>query len=124
MVITGSFVFFFLVLLFLNPVLTLEIIHKTKTTKVCMWLSNLFWEHKIKTIKQILYPGLFVNELKKTIKLLTFDVERMVNESNYFDLILGGQKPYLDKADLGYIEKHDNYLFKFPFKLFEPCQLS
>ena len=37
----------------------------------------------------------------------------------------GGQKTYLDKAELRYVEKNDdNFLFEFLFKLFELCQLS
>ena len=59
-----------------------------------------------------------------TVKLLTSYLESMVSGSKHFDLILRGEKPYLDKADFDYVEKNDNYLFKFSFKLFEHCPLS
>ena len=48
-----------------------------------------------------------VSELQKTVKLLKSDLEKMVNGSKNLDLMLGGQKPYLDKTGLGF-EKRDD----------------
>ena len=48
-----------------------------------------------------------VSELQKTVKLLKSNLEKMVNGSKNLDMMLGGQKPYLDKTGLGF-EKEDD----------------
>ena len=48
-----------------------------------------------------------VSKLQKTVKLLKFDLENMVNGSKNLDLILGSQRPYFEKLGLGYEKKED-----------------
>ena len=49
-----------------------------------------------------------ISELQKTVKLLKSDLEKMVNGSKNLDIILGGQRPYLDKTRLGFEKEEDN----------------
>ena len=51
-----------------------------------------------------------VFELKKTMKLLIFSFEEMFNGSKNMDLMLVGQRLYLDKVSLSYIEMIRNRL--------------
>ena len=46
-----------------------------------------------------------VSELQNLVKLLKSDLEKMVNGLKNLNLILGGQKPYLDKTGLGCVEE-------------------
>ena len=46
-----------------------------------------------------------VSKLQNLVKLLKSDLEKMVNGSKNLDLMLGGQKPYLEKTRLGYKEE-------------------
>ena len=46
-----------------------------------------------------------VSKLQNLVKLLKSDLGKMVNGSKNLDLMLGGQKQYLDKTGLGYVEE-------------------
>ena len=46
-----------------------------------------------------------VSDLQNLVKLLKSDLEKIVNGSKNLDLMLGGQKPYLNKIRLGYEEE-------------------
>ena len=43
-------------------------------------------------------------KLKKIIKLLTSNLDKMVNGTKNLDMMLGGQRPYPDKTSLDYVE--------------------
>ena len=40
--------------------------------------------------------------LQKIVKLLKYDLEKMINGSKNLDLMLGSQRPYFEKSSLGY----------------------
>ena len=46
-------------------------------------------------------------ELQKIVKLLRYDLEKMVNGSKNLDLMLGSQRPYFERSKLGN-EKEEN----------------
>ena len=48
-----------------------------------------------------------VSELHKTIKLLKLDLAKMFSGSKNLDMMLGGQKLYLDKTGLGFEKESD-----------------
>ena len=48
-----------------------------------------------------------ISELQNLVRLLKYDLEKMVNSSKNLDLMLGGQKPYLDKIGLGFGKEDD-----------------
>ena len=49
----------------------------------------------------------YVFELQTTIKLLKSNLEKMINDFKNLDMMLGGQRPYLDKIGLGFEKKED-----------------
>ena len=53
-----------------------------------------------------------VSELQKIVKLLKSDLEKIVNGSKNLDLMLSGQKPYLDKTGLGFEKEDEEQSFK------------
>ena len=46
-----------------------------------------------------------VSELQKIVKLLKYDLEKMVKGSKNLELMLGSQRPYFEKSRLGYRKK-------------------
>ena len=58
---------------------------------------------KVSEISQKTSSNVF--ELHNLVKLLKSDIDKMVNGSKNIDLMLGGQKPYLDKTGLGYVKE-------------------
>ena len=46
-------------------------------------------------------------ELQKTVKFLKSDLEKMVNGSKNLGLMLGSQRPYVDKIGLGFEKEED-----------------
>ena len=55
-----------------------------------------------------------ISKLQNLVKLLKSDLERMVNGLKILNLILGSQKPYLDKTRLGYVEEENEISSKDP----------
>ena len=51
-------------------------------------------------------------ELQKIVKLLKFDIEKMVNSSKNLDLMLGNQRPCFEKSSLRYEKKENKEQFK------------
>ena len=57
------------------------------------------------------------------MKLLIYNLQKMVNGSKNLDLMLKGQRPYLDKTGLGYVEKYDEESVRILSKQPKVCHL-
>ena len=62
-----------------------------------------------------------VSELQNLVRLLKSGIEKIVNCSKNLDLMLGGQKPYLDKTRLRFGKEDDEQSSKKSLNLIPAC---
>ena len=62
-----------------------------------------------------------ISELQNLVKLLKSYLEKMVYSSKNLDLMLGGQKLYLDKTGLGFGKEDDEQSSKKSLNLIPAC---